>query len=97
MSPREATPQGVGTRAYQWFTREESALRASRLRVASVNDLRGPGWDRGSTYGDPVKEGSCRPALGGVQVKGAVVDELVIVSKDLLLSGGTVPSQSASK
>ena len=27
VSPREATPQGVGTRAYQWFTREESALR----------------------------------------------------------------------
>ena len=44
-----------------------------------------------------MKEGSCRPALGGVQVKGAVVDKLVTVSKDLLLLGGTVPSQSASQ
>lgn len=31
---------GVGTRACQWFPGEASALRASRLRVASVNDLR---------------------------------------------------------
>lgn len=32
-----------------------------------------------------MKEGSCWPVLGGVQVKGAVMDELVTVSKDLLL------------
>lgn len=44
-----------------------------------------------------MKEGSCWPALGGVQVKGAVMDELVTISKDLLLLEGTVLSQSASK
>ena len=55
------------------------------------------GGDCGSTCGGPVKEGSCWPALGGVQVKGAVMDELVTISKDLLLLEGTVLSQSASK
>lgn len=44
-----------------------------------------------------MKEGSCWPVLGGVQVKGAVMDELVTVSKDLLLSEDTVLSQAASK